>query len=132
MKKTSLFIFTIFSISIISCTPESDAPVIDSLSIPASIKIVSGASLDINYEFSDDSGLNQYNVSVLDDFDDARLQSAIWDYSSNFALSGTSASDVKVIPLPVNDIELGRYELTVTLQDIDGNETSVVRSFILN
>ena len=132
MKKTSLFIFTIFSISIISCTPESDAPVIDSLTIPASIKIVSGASLDINYEFSDDSGLNQYNVSVLDDFDDARLQSAIWDYSSNFALSGTSASDVKVIPLPVNDIELGRYELTVTLQDIDGNETSVVRSFILN
>lgn len=132
MKKTSLFIFTILSISIISCTPESDAPVIDSLTIPASIKIVSGASLDINYEFSDDSGLNQYNVSVLDDFDDARLQSAIWDYSSNFALSGTSASDVKVIPLPVNDIELGRYELTVTLQDIDGNETSVVRSFILN
>jgi hypothetical protein len=132
MKKTSLFIFTILSISIISCTPESDAPVIDSLTIPASIKIVSGASLDINYEFSDDSGLNQYDVSVLDDFDDARLQSAIWDYSSNFALSGTSASDVKVIPLPVNDIELGRYELTVTLQDIDGNETSVVRSFILN
>ena len=132
MKKTSLFIFTILSISIISCTPESDAPVIDSLTIPASIKIVSGASLDINYEFSDDSGLNQYDVSVLDDFDDARLQSAIWDYSRDFALSGTSATDVKVIPLPVNDIELGRYELTVTLQDIDGNETSVVRSFILN
>ena len=129
MKKLNLLIVTILSIGLVACTNESDSPVINSLTIQDNIKIEEGANLNIEYDLSDDNGLKQYNVSILDDFEDARLQSAIWDYDVNFNLSGTSSNDVNLIPLPYNDIEPGQYELTITFQDIDGNEVSESKSF---
>ena len=131
MKKLNLLIVTILSIGLVACTNESDSPVINSLTIQDNIKIEEDANLNIEYDFSDDNGLKKYNVSILDDFEDARLQSAIWDYDVNFNLSGTSSNDVNLIPLPYNDIEPGQYELTITVQDIDGNEVSESKSFVL-
>ncbi len=131
MKKLNLLIVTILFIGLVACTNESDSPVINSLTIQDNIKIEEGANLNIEYDFTDDNGLKQYNVSILDDFEDARLQSAIWDYDVNFNLSGTSSNDVNLIPLPYNDIEPGQYKLTITVQDIDGNEVFESKFFVL-
>ena len=83
------------------------------------------------YEFSDDSGLNQFRASVLDNFVDARLQSAPWDFQKDYDLSGTSVTDTLQIPLPYPDLEPGRYELTITLQDVDNEETSQKNTFYI-
>ncbi|NDG52200.1 MAG: DUF4625 domain-containing protein [Flavobacteriia bacterium] len=88
-----------------------------------------GAVLEFIYEFSDDNGLNQFRASVLDNFVDARFQSAPWNYEKDYNLSGTSVIDTLQIALPYPDLEPGRYELTITVQDIDGEETSQKNTF---
>ena len=44
-------------------------------------------------------------------------------------LSGLSVIDTLQIALPYPDLEPGRYELTITVQDIDGEETSQKNTF---
>ena len=63
---------------IFSCQEQNEPPVINSINLTSSnIQKVEGAFLEFNYDFSDDSGLNQFRASVLDNFEDARLQSAL-------------------------------------------------------
>ena len=83
------------------------------------------------YEFSDDTGLNQFRVSILDNFVDARLVSAPWNYEMDYNLSGLSVIDTMQINLPYPDLEPGRYELTITLQDINSEETAQKKSFYI-
>ena len=47
----------------------------------------------------------------------------------DYNLSGTSVIDTLQIGLPYPDLEPGRYELTITVQDIDGEETSQKNTF---
>ena len=126
----NLFALSIVLILISSCQPQNDAPTINSLTITnANIQKEDGAVLEFIYEFSDDNGLNQFRASVLDIFVDARLHSAPWNYEKDYNLSGTSAKDTLQIDLPYPDLELGRYELTITVQDVDGEETSQKNTF---
>ena len=126
----NLFALSIVLILMASCQPQSDAPTINSLIITnTNIQKADGAVLEFIYEFSDDNGLNQFKASVLDNFVDARLQSAPWNYEKDYNLSGTSVIDTLQIALPYPDIEIGRYELTITVQDIDGEETSQKNTF---
>ena len=131
--KNLLTLSLILSLSF-SCTQkDSDLPVIKSLLLSSSnIQKSDGAILEFTYEFTDDEGLNKFRVSVLDIFEDARLQSAPWNYERDFDLSGVSAVDTVQIGLPYPDLEAGRYELTVTVQDIDGGETVQKRTFFIN
>ena len=131
--KNLLTLSLILSLSF-SCTQkDSDLPVIKSLLLSSSnIQKSDGAILEFTYEFTDDEGLNKFRVSVLDIFEDARLQSALWNYERDFDLSGVSAVDTVQIGLPYPDLEAGRYELTVTVQDIDGGETVQKRTFFIN
>lgn len=125
----TLLIITFLMIACQTNTP----PVINSLTLSSSeIQKADGAILEFAYEFSDDNGLNQFRVSVLDNFENARLQSAPWNYEKDFSLSGVSALDTFQIELPFPDLEPGRYELTVTVQDIDGDETAQKKTFYIN
>ena len=113
-----------------SCQPKNDAPTINSLNIVnTNIQKEDGAVLELIYEFSDDNGLNQFRASVLDNFINARLQSAPWNFEKDYNLSGISVIDTLQIALPYPDLEPGRYELTITVQDIDGEETSQKNTF---
>ena len=126
----NFFALYIVLILIASCQSQNDAPTINSLAIVnTNIQIEDGAVLEFVYEFSDDNGLNQFRASVLDNFIDARLQSAPWNYEKDYNLSGTSVIDTLQIALPYPDLEPGRYELTITVQDIDGEETSQKNTF---
>jgi uncharacterized protein (DUF2141 family) len=126
----NFFALSIVLILVASCQPQNDAPTINSLTIVnTNIQKADGAVLEFIYEFSDDNGLNQFRASVLDNFVDARLQSAPWNYEKDYNLSGTSVIDTLQIALPYPDLELGRYELTITVQDVDGEETSQKNTF---
>ena len=126
----NFFALSILLILMASCQPQNDAPTINSLTIVnTNIQKADGAVLEFIYEFSDDNGLNQFRASVLDNFIDARLQSAPWNYENDYNLSGTSVIDTLQIALPYPDLEPGRYELTITVQDIDGEETSQKNTF---
>ena len=126
----NFFALSIVLILMASCQPQNDAPTINSLTIVnTNIQKVDSAVLEFIYEFSDDNGLNQFRASVLDNFVDARLQSAPWNYENDYNLSGTSVKDTLQIALPYPDLEPGRYELTITVQDIDGEETSQKNTF---
>ena len=126
----NFFALYIVLILIASCQSQNDAPTINSLAIEnTNIQIEDGAVLEFVYEFSDDNGLNQFRASVLDNFVDARLQSAPWNFEKDYNLSGTSVSDTIQIALPYPDLEPGRYELTITVQDIDGLETFQKNTF---
>lgn len=126
----NFFALSIVLILMASCQPQNDAPTINSLTIVnTNIQKADGAVLEFIYEFSDDNGLNQFRASVLDNFVDARLQSAPWNYENDYNLSGTSVKDTLQIALPYPDLEPGRYELTITVQDIDGEETSQKNTF---
>ena len=128
MKNT----FKIFILAILfaACCQENDVPTINSFSLDSdTIQKEEGALLKFSYSFSDDSGLNQFRVSVIDDFEDARLFSAPWNYDKDYDLSGTSVSDSLSIGLPYPDLETGRYKLTIIVQDIDGEETAESKTF---
>lgn len=113
-----------------ACTQKNDSPVINSITLTSSnIQKADGAFLEFIYEFSDDNGLNQFRVSVIDDFEDARLSSAPWNYDKDYDLSGTSVSDSLSLGLPYPDLEPGRYKLTIIVQDIDGEETAESKTF---
>lgn len=128
----NFFALYIVLILIASCQSQNDAPIINSLAIVnTNIQIEDGAVLEFVYEFSDDNGLNQFRASVLDNFVDARLQSAPWNFEMDYNLSGTSVSDTIQIALPYPDLEPGRYELTITVQDIDGLETFQKNTFYI-
>ena len=128
----NFFALSITLILIASCQSQNDAPTINSLAIlNTNILIEDGAVLEFVYEFSDDNGLNQFRASVLDDFIDARLQSAPWNFEKDYNLSGTSASDTIQIALPYPDLEPGRYDLTITVQDINGEETFQKNTFYI-
>lgn len=128
----NFFALYILLILIASCQSQNDAPTINSLAIVnTNIQIEDGAVLEFVYEFSDDNGLNQFRASVLDNFVDARLQSAPWNFEMDYNLSGTSVSDTIQIALPYPDLEPGRYELTITVQDIDGLETFQKNTFYI-
>jgi len=128
----NFFALYIVLILIASCQSQNDAPTINSLAIVnTNIQIEDGAVLEFVYEFSDDNGLNQFRASVLDNFVDARLQSAPWNFEKDYNLSGTSVSDTVQIALPYPDLEPGRYELTITVQDIDGEETFQKNTFYI-
>ena len=128
----NFFALYIVLILIASCQSQNDAPTINSLAIEnTNIQIEDGAVLEFVYEFSDDNGLNQFRASVLDNFVDARLQSAPWNFEKDYNLSGTSVSDTIQIALPYPDLEPGRYELTITVQDIDGLETFQKNTFYI-
>ena len=128
----NFFALYILLILIASCQSQNDAPTINSLAIEnTNIQIEDGAVLEFVYEFSDDNGLNQFRASVLDNFVDARLQSAPWNFEKDYNLSGTSVSDTIQIALPYPDLEPGRYELTITVQDIDGLETFQKNTFYI-
>ena len=128
----NFFALSIVLILIASCQSQNDAPTINSLAIVnTNIQIEDGAVLEFVYEFSDDNGLNQFRASVLDNFVDARLQSAPWNFEKDYNLSGTSVSDTIQISLPYPDLEPGRYELTITVQDIDGLETFQQNTFYI-
>ena len=128
----NFFDLYIVLILIASCQSQNDAPTINSLAIVnTNIQIEDGAFLEFVYEFSDDNGLNQFRASVLDNFVDARLQSAPWNFEKDNNLSGTSVSDTIQIALPYPDLEPGRYELTITVQDIDGLETFQKNTFYI-
>ena len=128
----NFFALYIVLILIASCQSQNDAPTINSLAIVnTNIQIEDGAVLEFVYEFSDDNGLNQFRASVLDNFVDARLQSAPWNFEKDYNLSGTSVSDTIQIALPYPDLEPGRYELTITVQDIDGLETFQKNTFYI-
>lgn len=130
--KNLLSLFLILTLVISCSTKESDSPVINSLMITSTnIQKADGAILEFSYEFSDDEGLNKFRVSVLDDFVDARLNSAPWNYEQDFQLSGISAVDTVQIGLPFPDLEPGRYELTTIVQDIDGRETAQSATFYI-
>ena len=106
----NFFALYIVLILIASCQSQNDAPTINSLAIVnTNIQIEDGAVLEFVYEFSDDNGLNQFRASVLDNFVDARLQSAPWNFEKDYNLSGTSVSDTIQIALPYPDLEPGRY-----------------------
>ena len=124
--------FALFTVLILiaSCQSQNNAPTINSLTIVnTNIQKADGAMLEFIYEFTDDNGLNQFRVSVLDNFLDARLLSAPWNYEKDYNLSGSSVIDTLQIALPYPDLEPGRYELTITVQDIDGEETSQKNTF---
>ena len=124
------FKFFIIALLFGSCSPENEAPSITSFSLDSTtIQKEEGALLKFSYSFSDDSGLNQFRVSVIDDFPTARLSSAPWDYDKDYDLSGTSVSDSLSIGLPYPDLEPGRYKLTIIVQDIDGEETAESKTF---
>ena len=126
----NFFALSIVLILMASCKPQNDAPTINSFTIVnTNIQKADGAVLEFIYEFSDDNGLNQFRASVLDNFVDARFQSAPWNYEKDYDLSGTSVIDTLQIALPYPDLEPGRYELTITVQDIDGEETSQKNTF---
>ena len=126
----NFFALYIVLILMASCKPQNDAPTINSFTIVnTNIQKADGAVLEFIYEFSDDNGLNQFRASVLDNFVDARFQSAPWNYEKDYNLSGTSVIDTLQIALPYPDLEPGRYELTITVQDIDGEETSQKNTF---
>ena len=128
----NFFALYIVLILFASCQSQNDAPTINSLAIVnTNIQLEDGAVLEFVYEFSDDNGLNQFRASVLDNFVDARLQSAPWNFEKDYNLSGTSASDTIQIALPYPDLEPGRYELTITVQDIDGLETFQKNTFYI-
>ena len=128
----NFFALYIVLILIASCQSQNDAPTINSLAIVnTNIQIEDGAVLEFVYEFSDDNGLNQFRASILDNFVDARLQSAPWNFVKDYNLSGTSVSDTIQIALPYPDLEPGRYELTITVQDIDGLETFQKNTFYI-
>ena len=128
----NFFALYIVLILITSCQSQNDAPTINTLAIVnTNIQIEDGAVLEFVYEFSDDNGLNQFRASVLDNFVDARLQSAPWNFEMDYNLSGTSVSDTIQIALPYPDLEPGRYELTITVQDIDGLETFQKNTFYI-
>tara|TARA_A200000113_G_scaffold89371_1_gene79854 strand:+ start:179 stop:577 length:399 start_codon:yes stop_codon:yes gene_type:complete len=126
----NFFALSIVLILMASCQPQNDAPTINLLIIVnTNIQKADGAVLEFIYDFSDDNGLNQFRASVLDNFVDARLQSAPWNYEKDYNLTGTSVIDTLQIALPYPDLEPGRYELTITAQDIDGEETSQKKTF---
>ena len=128
----NFFALYIVLILITSCQSQNDAPTINTLAIVnTNIQIEDGAVLEFVYEFSDDNGLNQFRASVLDNFVDARLQSAPWNFEKDYNLSGTSVLDTIQIALPYPDLEPGRYELTITVQDIDGLETFQKNTFYI-
>ena len=128
----NVFKFFILTLLFSACSPENEVPTINIFSLNSTtIQKEEGAQLKFSYSFSDDNGLNQFRVSVLDNFEDARLQSAPWNFEKDYSLSGTSASDTLQIALPYPDLEPGRYDLTVTLQDIDGEETVQTNTFYI-
>ena len=115
---------------IVSCTKESDAPVIGSLTIQSTtIKKAEDANLTFSYEISDDNGLNRLKIDIIDDFPDARVALAPFNYTETLTISGSSKSETINIPIPFPDTEVGNYELKLSVQDIDGNETSAKRNF---
>lgn len=126
----NFFALSIVLIIMVSCQSQNDVPSINSLTITnTNIKKANGAVLEFIYEFYDDNGLNQFRASVLDNFVDARLQSAPWNYQEDYNLSGTYVIDTLQIALPFPDLEPGRYELTITVQDVEGEETSQKNTF---
>ena len=115
---------------IVSCTKESDAPVIGSLTIQSTtIQKAEDANLTFSYAISDDNGLNRLKIDVIDDFPDARVALAPFFYTETLTISGSSKSETINIPIPFPDTEVGNYELKLSVQDIDGNETSAKRNF---
>lgn len=87
--------------------------------------------LEFSYVFSDDIGLNQFRVTIIDDFKDARLSSAPWNYSADYELSGTYTSGNIQIAIPFPDVEIGRYNLEITVQDTKGQESSISKTFYI-
>ena len=124
--------FKIFILTLLfgACSPENQVPTINSFSLDSTtIQKEEGALLKFSYSFYDDSGLNQFRVSVIDDFEDARQSSAPWNYDKDYDLSGISVSDSLSIGLPYPDLEPGRYKLTIIVQDVDGEETAESKTF---
>ena len=125
-------VFKIFILTLLfgACSPENEVPTINSFSLDSTtIQKEEGALLKFSYSFYDDSGLNQFRVSVIDDFEDARQSSAPWNYDKDYDLSGISVSDSLSIGLPYPDLEPGRYKLTIIVQDVDGEETAESKTF---
>ena len=50
------------------------------------ILIEEGAQLQFSYELSDDKALNQFRVTIYDDFPNARLFSAPWNYEEEIKI----------------------------------------------
>ena len=131
--KMKFFKIIIIVVLFITCTETNTSPAINSIILTSTnIQIEEGAFLEIIYDFSDDVGLNKFRVTVLDNCENARLKSAPW-YIDNldFDISGTSLIDTLQIPIPYEDIEPCEYELTVIVQDIDGNETAQSNTFFV-
>lgn len=130
--KNLLSLFLVLTL-VYSCSQkDSDLPVIKSLKLTSStLQKGVDTELEFTYEFTDDEGLNKYRVSIIDDFEGARLQSAPWNVDEDYDLSGVSAIDTVQIGLPPSDLEPGNYELTITVQDIDGGETSQKKNFVI-
>lgn len=128
----NVFKILIITLLFSACGSDNEAPSITSFALDSTtIQKEEGAQLKFTYSFSDDSGLNQFRVSVIDDFEDARLSSAPWNFDRDYDLSGTSHSDSLSVTLPYPDLEPGRYKLTLIVQDIDGEEAEESKTFYI-
>ncbi|MBC8464454.1 MAG: DUF4625 domain-containing protein [Bacteroidetes bacterium] len=129
--KNSLLVLVFGALLLSACDGlGSDAPVISEFVVlDDSLKVEPGAVLQFTVHFEDDNGLQQYRVRIEDDFEGARLLSALWEYQEDFALSGTSVDESLPIEMHYEDVEPGRYRLDIIVQDIDLNETSVSQHF---
>ena len=122
-----------WSLSPPNCSELDLFPQIEYINITSdTIYVSEGSFLDFSYEFTDDKGLNQFRISIIDDFEDARLSSAPWNYYNDYDLLGTYANGIIQLPIPFPDIELGRYRLTIIVQDSNDQESSISKIFYLS
>ena len=114
-------------------TPLPQPPTIEYVSMNSdTIPIFEGSFLEFSYAFSSEVGLNKFRVYIIDDFVDARLSSAPWYYEHDFDLYGSlHKNDIIQIPIPFLDIEPGRYKLIITVQDVEGQESSYSTIFYI-
>jgi hypothetical protein len=137
MRFTLVLVF-LASVSIFGCSDaDTEKPVLTDLSITPSptiglvcdlpdssvIEVLSGDSIAIFMNVSDNELLRQYKIDVHSNFDchaHAKLETADWAVSEVVELSGTSAQISRSILIP-DSATAGTYHLSIQVADHFGN-----------
>ncbi len=137
MRFTFVLVF-LASVSIFGCSDaDTEKPVLTDLSITPSptiglvcdlpdslvIEVLSGDSIAIFMNVSDNELLRQYKIDVHSNFDchaHAKLETADWSVSEVVELSGTSAQISRSILIP-DSATAGTYHLSIQVADHFGN-----------
>lgn len=129
INKISIIAILALSITLFSCSKDDDdstAPIVSGMEIGLnnSKELHQGGELHIEFEVSDNEGLDYYTVEIHPEM---KSTTAEWEYENTWYFDGQPKNDM-VHHHEINiaeDADLGPYHFHMKVADINGNVTTI-------